>query len=164
MCEVDEVLAADREAETDLVPVAYRLDNGLSEAPRGPHHQHSHGILTRRPAGLLFDYGRVELVKIGVGLATGVPTATGRDSQRGSGVVAGDDRVASARRPAGVELLDLVDARHRHELALAAERRHTLFAECGRNGESRVLQSSTHWAATWSTVASRSRWDSSFIL
>ena len=98
------------------------------------------------------------LVNTGVGFGTGVPATTGcRRPGRGAGVVAGDDRV----RRAAVEVVDLVDPRHRRDVARrrrAPGRRRWRCAAgtaraacCSRRPPARI---------TCSTVPSRSRWSS----
>ena len=148
-----------------LVPVGEGGDDRRTQPARGADDEDPHDAASRASSSSTTDGS--SLVKIGVGFSTFAPTLdrAALPARRG-GVVAGDDRVG--QQPGAVvrvEVLDVVDARHRH---VDRPRRRTpatpWLAECGRNGESSVLQSSTHWAATCSTVPSRSRWDSSFIL
>ena len=105
-------------------------------------------------------------MKTGVGLSTFAPTTTGRDSQAGVEVyspvmteydvwpapLSGSSSSTCSMRGIGMNSPSPPSTVC------------TLLAACGRNGDSSVLQSLTHCAATWRTVPRRSRCESSFIL
>ena len=83
------------------------------------------GRADAEPGELLVDHGRVELGEHRGRLGdrrAGLHRS--RLPARGAGVVTGDHRVrAGDRTRAGIEVGDLIDARHRHQLALPAEDR-----------------------------------------